>query len=467
MASVNSLDDLIVFTNSQNVTARGNLVKVSRSTLIFEIYNPYSIVQLSEVLHELEIRSSDRVIYNGRAVVSGLVNTGLMLIVSASLLDNWSELVGLAGDSESIRAEITEFIEDWQDNQQLRPAYQLSVVRLRSFLTAMNHRLEHLDFNDNHAATRNDPAAEIFPDLVKPLVPVLLQLLQDFEAQAAAVPEDVRIAHIQYAQDDLHPLIMRAPFVHRAYHKPLGYAGDYEMVNMMLRGGREGPTVYSQLINTAYLATGPAQAHRNRIDILVEWLQQRTAALRQEKPGVRPRILNVGCGPAVELQRMLGQNRSIESCDITLIDFSKETLEYTEQQLNEVMNTSGIRPNIEFVHESVHGLLRRAAKGGSDEDAGGYDIVYCAGLFDYLSDRVCTRLLNLFHHWSTTGGQTLVTNVHSNNSSRHGMEHLLEWYLIYRDDKDMEKLGLPFPDHRVFVDDTGINVFLNIVKAVA
>ena len=87
MATIHSLNDLIVFTNSQGTAARGNLVKVSRTTLIFEVYNPYSIVQLSEVLHSLEIRGNDRVIYRGRAVVSGLVNTGLMLIVSASLLE--------------------------------------------------------------------------------------------------------------------------------------------------------------------------------------------------------------------------------------------------------------------------------------------------------------------------------------------------------------------------------------------
>src|SRR5699024_5164242 len=149
----------------------------------------------------------------------------------------------------------------------------------------------------------------------EPLVPKLLDLFQDFEEQAAAIDEEERVTHIQYAQDDLHPLIMRAPFVHRAYHKPLGYAGAYEMVNMMLRDSREGPTVYAQLINTVYLSAGPPHAHRNRIDILVEWLQERVAAIRKESPEIRPRILNVGCGPAVELQRLLGQNRSMESCD--------------------------------------------------------------------------------------------------------------------------------------------------------
>lgn len=463
MATVNSLNDLIVFTNSQGIQARGNLVKVSRSTLIFEVYNPYSIVQLSEVLHSLEIRSNDRVIYQGRAVVSGLVNTGLMLIVSASLLDPWSELIGLAGDSETIRAEITAFVDEWQSHQQIRPGYQLSVSKLRSFLTALNRWLEHLDFDDTQVVGANIDD-DLFPDLAEPLIPALLQLFQDFENQAAAIDEDERITHMRYAQDDLHPLLMRAPFVHRAYHKPLGYAGDYEMVNMMLREGREGPTIYAQLINTLYLQTGPAEAHRNRIDILVEWMRQQITALRKHDPGTRPRVLSVGCGPAIELQRLIRRDPSVDVCDVTLVDFSQETLNYTKGELDTAVRESGTRPNIEYVHESVHGLLRQASKGAGGEQPQRYDIIYCAGLFDYLSDRVCSRLLNLFHQWCGPNGQVLVTNVHPSNPARHWMEHLLEWYLIYRNEASMEKLGMQFPGHRIFADDTGVNVFLTIMK---
>lgn len=442
------------------------MVKVSRSTLILEVYNPYSIVQLSEVLHNLEIRSDDRVIYQGRAVVTGLVNTGLMVIVSVNLLDHWSELVGLAGDSESIRSEVAEFVEDWQSNQQIRPEYQLSVTRMRSFLMALNRWLEHLDFLDPQVSNANMEAGkDLFSDLVEPLMPRLIDLLQDFEAQAGLVGEDERTVHVRYAQDDLHPLLMRAPFVHRAYHKPLGYAGDYEMVNMMLREPREGPTIYSQIINAAFLRTGPAQAHRNRIDILIDWLARQIAALHSNQPDVRPRILNIGCGPAIELQRMIRHDHGIGCCDITLIDFSQETLHYAEAQLNDAMESTADQPNVEFVHQSVHGLLRQAAKQVGSSIRGGYDIIYCAGLFDYLSDRVCNRLLKLFYRWCNNNGRILVTNVHSRNPSRNGMEHLLEWYLIYRDERDMERLGKPFPEHRVFEDETGINIFLSISKA--
>jgi extracellular factor (EF) 3-hydroxypalmitic acid methyl ester biosynthesis protein len=52
--------------------------------------------------------------------------------------------------------------------------------------------------------------------------------------------------------------------------------------------------------------------------------------------------------------------------------------------------------------------------------------------------------------------------VHSNNPERlFTMEHLLEWYLIYRDE---QQLSATFPDDacrdiKAYVDTTGVNVF--------
>lgn len=124
--------------------------------------------------------------------------------------------------------------------------------------------------------------------------------------------------------------------------------------------------------------------------------------------------------------------------------------------------------DIEFVHESVHQLLKRRVAPGTPE-AGEFDAVYCAGLFDYLSDKVCSRLLAYFAASTRQGGTVLATNVHSNNPEKLGMEHLLEWYLVYRDEERMTTLLPPGSEQvRVFTDDTGVNVFAHAdVAAIA
>lgn len=49
------------------------------------------------------------------------------------------------------------------------------------------------------------------------------------------------------------------------------------------------------------------------------------------------------------------------------------------------------------------------------------------------------------------------------------MEHLLEWYLVYRDEERMTTLLPPGSEQvRVFTDDTGVNVFAHAdVAAIA
>ncbi|MEM0926485.1 MAG: hypothetical protein AAGJ83_10645, partial [Planctomycetota bacterium] len=102
------------FKNSQGVAAEGTLVKLTRQSVVFEVYNPYSIVQLSEVITQLRIHQGERATYEGRAVITGLLNTGLILIVSASLVDPWNDLKSLE-PGEILRSFVRDFVDDWED----------------------------------------------------------------------------------------------------------------------------------------------------------------------------------------------------------------------------------------------------------------------------------------------------------------------------------------------------------------
>ena len=44
------------------------------------------------------------------------------------------------------------------------------------------------------------------------------------------------------------------------------------------------------------------------------------------------------------------------------------------------------------------------------------------------------------------------------------MEYLLEWYLVYRDEKDMSGLAPKGTKSEITCDKTGVNVFLDIRK---
>lgn len=459
-------DPVVSFRNSQGDAARGTLTSVQRRALVMEIYNPYSIVQVSEVLSELTIRSGTRPIYQGKAVVVGLVNTGLMAVVSLTLIDEWNDLGGIGADARSVSDAVREFLKDWDARTLVRPAYQAVVNELRAYFSEVTRWLDQADLaaglpRDQTGRVRLD----VFTELARPLLERGQVYLQRFEAEASAVPKEEEAAHRAFAQAAIHPLVLRAPFVYRTYAKPLGYAGDYRMVTQILGDPREGPSTYFELVNYMFLQAAVAQAHRNRVAMLTDWLC--TAAQQAQTEGRRLRVLNVGCGPAAEIERAIRSGQVLAHVDIDLVDFSEETLEYARGRLELAAREAGaVLPGVRLRHESVHQLLKRSSRAADIPAEERFDLIYCAGLFDYLADKACTRLIGYFEQHLNPQGRLLLTNVHQNNPERHWMEHFMEWYLIYRDEAGMERL-LPasMVPARTYTDATGVNLFVEAVRA--
>ncbi len=461
MYSQTQIDPVVSFRNSQGEQVRGTIINLQRKALVMEIYNPYSIVQVSEVLSELSVRMGSKNAYLGKAVVMSLVNTGLTAVVSLTLIDEWRELSDLPNEPKSVGREAELFINDWDARFNIRRDYQIVVNEMRAFLSEVSRWVEQVDLTENLPKTEGRLREDVFYELATPIMLKVKTYLDRLEGEAGQVEAEIAPVHRTYAQSALHPLLLRAPFVYRTFTKPLGYAGDYEMVNQILSDPQQGPTTYFQIVNTAFLKAAVATAHRNRIDLLVDFLSRQADAARAAG---RPfRILNVGCGPAFEIQRFVREYAQPEFLSFQLVDFSEETLAYTKSSIESSAASAGHKVSVEMVHQSVHELLKRKI---APDDAGlrEFDAVYCAGLFDYLSDKVCSRLLSYFAARTRPGGQLLVTNVHSANPEKFGMEHLLEWYLIYRDEARMSML-LPerSRDHKLYVDQTGVNVFAEAI----
>lgn len=458
-------DPVVTFRNSQGEPARGTLTSLQRRSLVMEVYNPYSIVQVSEVLSDLSIRSGDRSIYKGKAVVVSLLNTGLMAVVSLTLIDEWNDLGAIDHSSSGVSEAVGRFVEQWESRPRIREAYQVVVNDLRAYFAEVTRWLDQADVTaglprDVHGRVRDD----VFYEIARPLMATVREYLVRFESEAAQVSAELEVAHRAFAQAAIHPLVLRAPFVYRTFAKPLGYAGDYQMVNQILGDPREGPSTYFELVNFVFLQSSVAQAHRNRVDILLERLQRLAAQARQQ--GRPLRVLNVGCGPAGELQRLLATDTELGHVEVTLMDFSDETLLYTSQRLLEVAQANGREPlAVALRHESVHQLLKRSSREQEVSPEDQFDYIYCAGLFDYLADKACARLIAYFERHLRPGGTVLVTNVHTCNPERFWMEHFMEWYLIYRDEPGMVQLfPSTLPDVTTYTDQTGVNLFAESVK---
>ena len=151
---------------------------------------------------------------------------------------------------------------------------------------------------------------------------------------------------------------------------------------------------------------------------------------------------------------------------LMLADFNQETLAYTSQVLKQIKRRLNVPTSLQFQKKSVHQLIKESMKRRVSETAE-FDFIYCAGLFDYLSHQTCRQLMDAFYDLLAPGGLLLATNVENSNPLRHGMQHLLDWPLIYRDAQDMRALSpgdANGQDVVVSSDATGVNLFIEVRK---
>ena len=466
-ANLSNLNTTVACKNSQGQQIAANVLRLRRYSATFEVYNPFSLLQLSEVMHGFQIRLDDRVVYSGDAIVSNLVNTGILLICEVTLSDAWLDIDFLS-DREGtlpLDRQFSSFLNEWKIANQVDPEFKMITADLQSLLVGLQRWMEHADLGLRTSTTGDLEELEekTIRGLEEQLAEQVHEAMGDFEVSARNIPKDNQAAHKFYVRRQIHPLVLCSPFAYRTFYKPLGYAGDYEMVNMMLRSPYEGASLFAKSINCAFLKTAPVEAHRNRITYLQTILEEAAGKSGNRKA----RILNLGCGPAHEVRSFMRSSELSSRCEFTLLDFNDETLRFTGESLEELKNQYGRDTEIHLIKRSVHQLLKQANSGDADLDWDGYDLVYCAGLFDYLSQRVCRRLTDVFFKLVRPGGKVVVTNVSSTNPSIGWMEYLLEWNLVYRNDEEMRDLvpKTVRPEAAsVLADKTGVNLFLEVEK---
>lgn len=457
------VDSGIVFRTGRGGDVQGKVVQFTPDSLVFEVYSPYRDVEAGETLDQMILYCDGRPVMSGGAIVNGVLATGVLFIVTATPLGPWKPFPELDAPGR-LFADAHSLVDDWASRDTLLPEYQLAVTAIRGFLTELRQFTAPVDlaFGVRSNGPTTQPPDEMIETLFRVVQPRLKGLFDRFEEAARMVPPEHVAAHRAFTQRELHPLTLCSPFVHRTFSKPLGYPGDYEMVNMILNSRPAGPSTYAKLVDAYFVRLDVAQAHRNRIDELVDILQREARRVgRLERP---LRILSLGCGPASEVCRFIREEPLSRHCELTLLDYNDQTLAYARAQIARAMRESGREPALTFVNSSVQQLVREAVRAEADRTAA-YDVVYCAGLLDYLADRMCTRLMELMCRWVAPGGVAVVTNVHPRHQSHAALDCLGEWRLNVRTETDLLALA---PEDAgavaVATEPLGINVFLDVRK---
>jgi extracellular factor (EF) 3-hydroxypalmitic acid methyl ester biosynthesis protein len=268
--------------------------------------------------------------------------------------------------------------------------------------------------------------------------------------------------HRNYFQRYLHSYLLLSPFVRRAYLKPLGYPGDYEMMNMLYGNHDQGETLFARLINRYSCRVTAAQSVIGRVPYMLMKLNDAIDRTLREKEVVS--IMSVGSGPAREIVELIEKNQASDCCRMTLVDTDTEALQHASQVIRELKKTTQNHVQISYLNKSIQQLILDPLTLDSFRSQ---DLIYALGLFDYLPPRSAMRVVQNLYQLLSEGGELIVGNFGPANDSRFYMEYGLEWYLLYRDPKEMIRLAETIPlSSRVCIDtdEKGVQLYLIIEK---
>ncbi|WP_413291365.1 class I SAM-dependent methyltransferase [Bdellovibrio sp. HCB337] len=270
-------------------------------------------------------------------------------------------------------------------------------------------------------------------------------------------PEDTQLA-TEFIREQLGPYIYGAPFASRAYHKPRGYAGDYEMMNHLYRAELTGRTLFDQCVHKYFVDEPAGAAVKNRGYYLVEKITQ---LFREHNSRDSLKIVSVASGPAVEQQLFLQSGKEFYNrpAVFTCLDQDEESLKHAQRQL---MSTERfVKSGFQFNFKNL--AIRNVIAGGLPEKD--YDLIYSAGLFDYLTEPVAQMAAQKMMASLKPGGKLIIGNFSTDNPCVPFMELCLDWNLIYRSKEDLERIFKGFGS-KVYVEKEplGVNLFVVIEK---
>lgn len=448
---------------------KATVLRLTRYVAVLEIYDPQIVMRVSQVLPEFAIDLEDLSIYVGRATVASVINSGAALVCELKLAEGGLAMglpaAAQAGGLTSLNFQV--FLQEWQKVYRVLPDFKVVVADMQVFLRDFGRWMDQLEleFNTTSQAPPQAARQDQIRVISQQMAAAFDALHERFEEISDRIEPDARPAHADFVKRQLHPLMMCSPFAHRTYTKPLGYAGDYEMVNMILREPLEGSSFYAQAVNGWFLRQWPAEAHRNRITYLTERLCEE--ALRGERRKTPIRILNLGCGPAHEILRFLAESELCNHTEFFLWDFNDETVERTGRTLEECRRKYNRNTTIHVTKKSVHQVLKEGVRANPAGNRPQYDYIYCAGLFDYLTDKTCRQIMGIFYEWLAPDGLLAITNVVNCKPFRNMLEFLLDWHLIYRDTAQGRSLipSAANPEYcRILRDSTEVNLMVEVRK---
>jgi SAM-dependent methyltransferase len=227
------------------------------------------------------------------------------------------------------------------------------------------------------------------------------------------------------------------------YRKPLGYAGDFMLIEKMYQTyvSNEPSCRKWDIYYHTHEAT---KAVRNRKSYFIRLMEELCAS----KSGPL-NILILGSGPTTDVYEFFARNPNANT-KFNCLDIDQRAIDYAIEKNKQNL------PMMNFIKMNVLRFMPNEK----------YDLIWSAGLFDYLNDRLFTGLISRFKTFLKPNGQMVIGNFSTENPTQRVMEVMGEWFLNHRSSSHLMQLasyaGISEKIANVDKEPLGINLFLKI-----
>lgn len=245
--------------------------------------------------------------------------------------------------------------------------------------------------------------------------------LDEIERLSVSCPDERR-SLVEYALLRTSAELSQSKLHQQGRAKPFGYAGDFQVIDWTYTKACSS-TARGRIWDLFYHDQIASRAVCDRKDRFGTILAE-VASLQISLP---LRILNVASGPCREIaDGVTYAGLSPNDARFTCLEIDAKAVEYAKSVLGAHWS-----PSVDF---RIGNALRFRTSCL-------FELVWCAGLFDYLNSRIAVLLLRRLWRCLAPGGQLWIGNFSSTHSTRPWIEWLGDWELIHRTQEEMHQLA--------------------------
>ncbi len=480
-------ENYIETTTPKAVPFRANILRLNPRAIVCEIFAPKLDLQVGDVLTNCKIVLGSPSYFIGKAVVTELVNTGILLVAELALEKEWqrpAEEAPVAASSapadvesiaSAVSAELTDLLSE------IDTPFRDAVDQFDLLLQEIKNTLERFELRlrPTKGAQRARAEQAVIDSLSSHVIPAMSRLSDRFSDAISDAPPSREEDYRTYARLQLDPYMLAASITPPTAGRPLHPVKSFALPELLLEAPSSPGSLFEKAFRTWLSSTDTGVAIRYRTQFLAETLRACTQWCHDD--GRRAKILSVTAGPVLEIEQFLATEEISDHADITVIGLSEHLLPGARESLQKLAAETGRQTGLRFFRKPVNHFLsegnrllnttptEEAAHGITNTPLGleHYNLICCGGLFAHFSDRVCSRIMDIFFELLQPGGFSVVSNFSPQNPLRHFFNYFLDENLEHRTRQELLALApasLEPEFYRLTEVPNGVETFLHVLK---